>query len=86
MLDVLPATVGHVCKTADAQLVYDFSTLNRGPNPVCVISYFFDIHLYARVGNLQPFARIHKSRTVLVCNFVLVLIMECRNMSSVDGA
>ena len=60
MFDVLPATVGHfVCKIADTQLVYDFSALNRGPNPVHVIfSFFFNIPLYARVGNLQPFARI----------------------------
>ena len=29
---------GHfVCKIADTQLVYDFSALNRGPNPVHVI-------------------------------------------------
>ena len=35
MLDVLLATVGHfVGKIADTQLVYDFSALNRGPNPV----------------------------------------------------
>ena len=49
-----------VCKIADTQLVYDFSALNRGPNPVHVIfSLFFNIPLYARVGTLQPFARIH---------------------------
>ena len=39
MLDLLPATVGHfVCKLADAQLVYDLSALNRGPNPVHIFS------------------------------------------------
>ena len=47
---------------------------------------FFNIPLYARVGNLQPFARIHKSWTILVCNVVLGLMVECRSMSSVDGA
>ena len=42
MFEVLPATVGHfVCKIADAQLVYDFSALNRGPNPVHIIFSFF---------------------------------------------
>ena len=42
MFDVLPATVGHfVCKIADTQLVYDFSALNRVPNPVHVIFSFF---------------------------------------------
>ena len=87
MFDVLPATVGHfVCKIADTQLVYDFSALNRGPNPVHVIfSFFFNIPLYARVGNLQPFACIHKW-TILVCNVVLGLMVECRHMFSVDGA
>ena len=86
MFDVLPATVRHfVCKIADTQLVYDFSALNRGPNPVHVIfSLFFNIPLYARVGTLQPFARIHKSWTVLVCN-VLSVNVEFRSMSSVDG-
>ena len=40
MFDVLPATVGHfVCKIADTQLVYGFSALNRGPNPVRVIFF-----------------------------------------------
>ena len=88
VFDVLPATVGHfVCKIADTQLVYDFSAVNRGPNPVHVIfSLFFNIPLYARVGNLQSFARIHKSWTVLVCNVVLGLNVECWSMSSVDGA
>ena len=90
MFDVQPANVGHfVCKIADTQLVYDFSALNRGPNPVQVIfSFFFNIPLYARVDNLQPFARIQKSWTVLVCNDVLGLMVECRStcMSSVDGA
>ena len=88
VFDVLPANVGHfVCKIADTQLVYDFSELNRGPNPVHVIvSFFVNIPLYARVGNLQPFAHIHKSWTVLVCNVVLGLNVECRSMSSVDGA
>ena len=81
VFDVLPATVGHfVCKIADTQLVYDVSALNRGSNPI-----FFNIPLYARVGNLQPFARIHKSWTVLVCNVVLGLNVECRSMSSVDS-
>ena len=86
---VLPATVGHfVCKiNADTQLVYDFSALNRGPNPVHVIySLFFNLPLYARVGNLQSFARIHKSWTVLVCNVDLSLMVEFQSMSSVDGA
>ena len=83
--------MGHfVCKLiADAQLVYDFSALNRGPNPVHVIfslKKINKIHLYARVGNLQPFARIHKSWTVLVCNVVLGLMVECRHMSLVDSA
>ena len=80
--------VGHfVCKIADTQLVYDFSALNRGPNPVYVIfSFFFNIPLYARVGNLQPFAHIHKSWTVLVCNVVLSLNVEFQSMSSVDSA
>ena len=32
---------------------------------------------YARVGNLQPFARIHKSWIVLDCDVVLGLIVEC---------
>ena len=88
VFDVLPATVGHfVCKIADTQLVYDFSALNRGPNPVHVIfsSFFFNIPLYARIGNLQPFAHIHKSWTVLVCNVVLGLNVEFRSMSSVDS-
>ena len=81
---ILPANVGHLmCKTADTQLVYDFSVLNRGPNPEHVI---FNIPLCARVGNLQPFAHIHKSWTVLICNVVLGLNVECRSMSSVDGA
>ena len=85
---ILPATVGHfVCKIADTQLVYDFSALNRGPNPVHVIfSFFFNLPLYARVGNLQPFACIHKSWTVLICNVVLGLMVECWSISSVDGA
>ena len=39
-----------------------------------------------RVGNLQPFARIHKSWTVLDCNVVLGLNVEFRSMSLVDGA
>ena len=86
VFDVLPATVGHfVCKIVNTQLVYDFSALNRGPNSVHVIfSLFFNIPLYARVGNLQPFARIHKSWTVLICNVVLGLNVEFRSMSSVD--
>ena len=50
MLDVLPANVGHfVCKIADAELVYDFLALNRGPNPVHIIFFFllfFNIPLY----------------------------------------
>ena len=34
--------VGHfVCKIADTQLVYDFSALNRGPNPVHKYIYIF---------------------------------------------
>ena len=88
MFDVLPATVGHlVCKIADTQLVYDFSALNRGPNPVHVIFSLFFKHtsIYARVGNLRPFARIHKSWTVLVCNVVLGLNVEFRSMFSVDS-
>ena len=62
--------VGHfVCKIADTQLVYDFSALNREPNPVHVVfSFPPNISLHARVGNLQPFAWIHKSWTVQVCN------------------
>ena len=86
-------TVGHfVCKIADTQLVYDFSisALNRGPNPVHVIFslFFFNIHvpLYSRVGNLQPFAHIHKSWPILVCNVVLGLMVEFRSVSSVDSA
>ena len=47
--------------------------------------FFFNIPLYARVGNLQPFARIHKSWTVLVCNVVHGLNVEFRSMSSVDS-
>ena len=88
MLDVLSTTVGNfVCKFADAQLVYDFSALNRGPKPVHVILFFFQTYpYYARVGNSQPFARIHKSRTVLFYNVVLGLMVERRNMSSVDSA
>ena len=45
MFNVLPATVGHfVCKIVDTQLVYDFSVLNRGPNPVHVIFSLFFQH------------------------------------------
>ena len=45
MFDVLPATVGDfVCKIVDTQLVYDFSALNRGPNPVHVIFSLFFQH------------------------------------------
>ena len=47
MLDVLLANVGHfVCKIADAELMYDFSALNRGPNPVHVIFFFFFFFTY----------------------------------------
>ena len=86
MFDVLPATVGHfVCKIADTQHVYDFSALNRGPNPVHVIFSFVSTYPDMQECNLQPFARIHKSWTVLVCNVVLGLNVEFRSMSSVDG-
>ena len=51
-----------------------------------LFSFFFNIPLYARVGNLQLFARIHKSWTVFICNVVLGLNVECRSMSSDDGA
>ena len=79
---------GHfVCTIADTQLVYDFWALNRGPNPVHIIFFFFfNIPLYARVGNLQPFACIHKSWTILVCNVVFGLMVECRSMPSVESA
>ena len=77
---VCAGIVGHfVCKIADTQLVYDFFALTREPNPVHVIFFFFSQHtvpLYARVGNLQSFARIHKSWTVLVCNVVLGLNVD----------
>ena len=88
VLDVLPASVGHfVCKIADTQLgVWLFSAeLRTKPCACYFLSFFFNIPLYARVGNLQPFARIHKSWTVLVCNVVLGLNVEFRSMSSVDG-
>ena len=88
VFDVLPATLGHfVCKIADTQLVYDFSALNRGPNPVHVIFFFFfNIPLYiCKSRQLQPFARIHKSWIVLVRNVVLGLNVEFQSMSSVDG-
>ena len=53
---------------------------------VIFIFFSFNIPLYARVGNLQPFARIHKSRTVHAGNVFRGLIVECRNMSTFDGA
>ena len=55
---------------------------------LCTLFSLFFQHtpIYARVGNLQLFARIHKSWTVLVCNVVLGLMVEFRSMSSVDGA
>ena len=78
---------GHfVFKIVDTQLVYDFSALNRGPNPVHIIfSFYQHTPIYARVGNLQLCACIHKSWTVLVCNVVLGLNVEFRRMSSVDS-
>ena len=42
--------------------------------------------IYARVGNLQPLAHIHKLRTIHACNVVLGLVVECRNVSSIDSA
>ena len=53
--------------------IHDFSALNRRPNPVP----FFNQHTL--ICNLQLFARTHKSRTVLIWNFVLGLIVECQN-------
>ena len=90
VFDVLPATVGHfVCKIADTQLVYDFFSAEPRTKPCARYFLSFFQHtstcIYARVGNLQPFARIHKSWTVLVCNVVLGLNVEFRSMSSVDG-
>ena len=72
VFDVLPATVGHfMCKIVDIQLVYDFSELNWGPKPCTryFLLYFSTYpYIYARVGNLQPFARIHISWTVFIYN------------------
>ena len=52
----------------------------------CAHYFYYNIPLYARVGNLHPFAHIHKSRAVLICNVVLSLNVECRNMSSIVSA
>ena len=48
-------------------------TFQRWTEDQTLCTFFSSIPLYARVGNLQLFAHIHKSRTVLVCNFVLWL-------------
>ena len=68
--------------------LYDFSVLKRGPTPEYIIFFLFFKHtlIYARVGNLQPFAHIPKSRTVLVCNVVPRSEWGVQSMSSVDGA
>ena len=73
-----------MCKIGDAQLVSDFSVQNRGPIPVNI--FLKQIPIYARVGNLEPFARTHILRTILAWNVVLGPIVECWNMSSVAGA
>ena len=52
-----------------------------------LLSPFFSTYpLYARVGHLQPFARIHKSWTVLIYNVFLGLMVVFWSMSSVDSA
>ena len=87
VFDVLPATVGHfVCKIVDTQLVYDFSALNRGPNPVHVIFSFFQHTPICKSRQFATVCTYPQLWTVLVCNVVLGLNVECQNMSSVDGA
>ena len=87
--DIWLAKRGRVCATYYQQTVHTLCVKLRTPN-LCVtfqrwtedptlytlFSLFFNIPLYARVGNLKPFAHIPKSWTVLDCDVVLGLIVE----------